>query len=183
MDPRVKTPLADLALQFKMARQINAVQEQVSSASGEANRLHEHLQTLKSRLPKAEGRKAVAGELEVLDKKTMAIAGGTPGPGFFVTEPPSTPSLRSLTNALSQVERAVGSADAAPTADAVTALERDQQGVQEALAEWNRIKSQDVPRLNSLLKQAGLPPISVEEEKKSSAELGASQVFDDATDY
>jgi len=183
MDPRVKTPLADLALQFKMVRQINAVQEQVSSASGEANRLHEHLQTLKSRLPKAEGRKAVAGELEVLDKKTMAIAGGTPGPGFFVTEPPSTPSLRSLTNALSQVERAVGSADAAPTADAVTALERDQQGVQEALAEWNRIKSQDVPRLNSLLKQAGLPPISVEEEKKSSAELGASQVFDDATDY
>jgi DNA repair ATPase RecN len=172
-----------LTLQFKMLRQINAAQAQVSAASGEANRLHERLQTLKSRLPKADEQKALASEIEALDKKTMAIAGGTSGPGFFETEPSSTTTLRSLTNALSQVERAVGSADVAPTADAATAFERDQQGMQKALVEWNRIKDQDVPHLNSLLKQAGLPPLSLDEERKSSAELGASQAFDDATDY
>ena len=183
MDPRVKTPLADLVLQFKMARQIYTAQAQVSAASSEANRLHEHLQTLKSRLPKAHDEKALAGELEALDKKTMAVSGGTSPTGFFETEPSSITSLRSLINALSQVERAVGSADVAPTADAITAFERDQQGVQRALAEWNSIKNTDVPHLNSSLKQAGLPPISLQEEKKSSAELGAGQAFDDATDY
>ena len=33
---------------------------------------------------------------------------------------------------------------------------------QQALGDWDGIKSQDVSRLNASLKQAGLPPISVE---------------------
>ena len=182
MDPRVKTPLADLALQFKMARQINMAQAQVSAAFGEANRLHGQLQALNSNLAKARGQKALAGEVEALDKKTIAIAGGTSGPSFSETEPSPTTSLRSLTVSLGQVERAVGSADVAPTADAVTAFQRDQQAVQEALAGWNKIKSQDVPHLNSTLKQAGLLPISLEEERKSRAELAVSLALDDADD-
>jgi hypothetical protein len=166
MDPRVKTPLADLVQQFQMVRQINTAQAQVSAAFGEANRLHEQLQALKARLPKASDQKALADEVEALDQKTMAIAGGTSGPGFFETEPSATTSLRSLTIALGQVERAVGSADVAPTADAVTAFQHDQQAMQQALAEWNKIKSKEVSRLNPSLKQAGLPPISLEEGKK-----------------
>jgi hypothetical protein len=71
-----------------------------------------------------------------------------------------------LTIALGRVERAVGSADVAPTADAVTAFQHDQQAMQQALAEWNKIKSKEVSRLNPSLKQAGLPPISLEEGKK-----------------
>ena len=87
-----------------------------------------------------------------------------------------------MTIAFGQVERAVGSADLAPTADAVTAFQRDQQAVQEALAAWDKIKSQDVPHLNSSLRQAGLPPISLEEAKKSTAALGESMALDDAED-
>jgi hypothetical protein len=166
MDPRVKTPLADLVQQFQMVRQINMAQAQVSAAFGEANRLHEQLQALKARLPKASDQKALADEVEALDQKTMAIAGGTSGPGFFETEPSATTSLRSLTVALGQVARVVGSADVAPTADAVTAFQHDQQAMQQALAEWNKIKSKEVSRLNPSLKQAGLPPISLEEGKK-----------------
>jgi hypothetical protein len=76
----------------------------------------------------------------------------------------------------------VGSADLAPTADAITAVQRDQEATQKALAEWNEVKSKDVPGLNSSLKQAGLPAISLEEEKKSSAALGESLALDDADD-
>jgi len=166
MDLRVKTPLADLVQQFQMVRQINMAQAQVSAAFGEANRLHEQLQALKARLAKASDQKALADEAEALDQKTMAIAGGTSGPGFFETEPSATTSLRSLTVALGQVARVVGSADVAPTADAVTAFQHDQQAMQQALAEWNEIKTQEVSRLNPSLKQAGLPPISLEEGKK-----------------
>jgi hypothetical protein len=56
----------------------------------------------------------------------------------------------------------VESADVAPTADAVTAFQNAQQPTQQALANWDGIKSQDISRLNASLKQAGLPPISVE---------------------
>ena len=182
MDPRVTTPLSDLALQFKTAMQINAAQAQVAAAFGEANRLHEQLQALNSKLAKENGRKALAGEVAALDKKTLALSGGTSGPGFYETDAPTTASLRALTIAFGQVERAVGSADLAPTADAVTAFQRDQQAVQEALAAWDKIKSQDVPHLNSSLRQAGLPPISLEEAKKSSAALGESMALDFAED-
>jgi len=182
MDPRVTTPLSDLALQFKTAMQINAAQAQVAAAFGEANRLHEQLQALNSMLAKANGRKALAGEVAALDKKTLALSGGTSGPGFYETDAPTTDSLRALTIAFGQVERAVGSADLAPTADAVTAFQRDQQAVQEALAAWDKIKSQDVPHLNSSLRQAGLPPIWLEEAKKSTAALGESMALDDAED-
>jgi photosystem II stability/assembly factor-like uncharacterized protein len=182
MDPRVTTPLSDLALQFKTAMQINAAQAQVAAAFGEANRLHEQLQALNSKLAKENGRKALAGEVAVLDKKTLALSGGTSGPGLYETDAPDTSSLRALTIALGQVGRAVGSADLAPTADAVTAFQRDQQAAQEALAAWDKIKGHDVPHLNSSLRQAGLPPISLEEAKKSTAALGESMALDVAED-
>jgi photosystem II stability/assembly factor-like uncharacterized protein len=182
MDPRVATPLSDLALQFKIAMQINAAQTQVAAAFGEANRLHEQLQPLNSKLAKENGRKALAGEVSALDKKTLALSGGTSGPGLYETEAPATASLRSLTIALGQVERAVGSADLAPTADAATAFQLDQQAVQQALAAWGKIKSQDVPHLNSSLRQAGSPPISLEEAKGSSAALRESMGLDVAED-
>jgi photosystem II stability/assembly factor-like uncharacterized protein len=182
MDPRVKTPLADLVLQFKMAQQINTAQGQVSAAFAAGNRLHVQLQALISKLAKTNERSALAGEVEALDKRTMAIAGGTSAPGFYETEPSPTASLRTLIVSLSQVERAVGNADVAPSADAVTAFQRNQQAVQKALEEWNKIESEDLPHLNSSLKQAGLPPVSLEEGKKSGAELGISPALDDAND-
>jgi len=179
MDPRVKTPPAGLALQFKMAREISAAQAQVSAASGEANRLHGQLEALK---PKASGQQVLADELEALDKKTMALAGGTSPPGFFETEASSATTLRSLSTALGQVARAVGSADVAPTQDAVTAFQHDREAIEKALAGWNQIKSKDVPHLNQALKQAGLPPVSLEEERRSHAELDVIQSFDDSSD-
>jgi photosystem II stability/assembly factor-like uncharacterized protein len=182
MDPRVKTPLSDLVLQFKMAQQINTAQAQVSASFAAANRLHLQLQALSSKLAKTSEPPALAGEVGALDKRTMAIAGGTSLPGFFETQPSPTSSLRALTVSLSQVERAVGSADVAPTADAVTAFQRIQQAVQKALEEWNKIESEGVPHLNSWLKQAGLPPVSLEEGRKNSAQLETSQALADADD-
>jgi hypothetical protein len=182
MDPRVKTPLSDLVLQFKMAQQINAAQAQVSAAFAAANRLHVQLQALSSRLAKTSEHPALAGEVEALDKHTMAIAGGTSTPGFYETEASAAASLRGLTVSLSQVERAVGSADVAPSADAVTAFQRNQQAVQKVLEEWTKIENEGVPHLNSSLKQAGLPPVSLEEGRKNSAQLDTSQAMADADD-
>ncbi|HMD97505.1 MAG TPA: hypothetical protein VKM93_09290 [Terriglobia bacterium] len=165
MDPRVKTPQADLMKQFDMARQIGAAQAQVGAAFRSANHLHEQLQSLRS---KASDQKALADEIDALDRKAIGLAGGTSAPSPFDEAVPSASAsvtLRSLTSALSDVERAVQSADVAPTGDAVTAFQHDQQAMQKALALWNEIKDEDVPKLNASLKQANLQPVSVEEKR------------------
>ncbi len=163
MDPRVKTPQADLVKQFEMARQIGAAQAQVGAAFRSANHLDEQLQSLRS---KASDQKPLAGEIEALDRKTMALVGGTSGPSPFEEAAPSAPgvvTLRSLTSALGDVERAVQSADVTPTGDAVSAFQHDQQAMQKALAQWNEIKNKDVAKLNAALKQVNLQPVSLEE--------------------
>ena len=166
MDPRVKTSQADLLKQFEMARQIGATQAQVSAALLSANRLHGQLQRL---LSQAGDRKPLADQIAALDRKTLALAGGAAGPTPSEGAEPPAPAagtLRSLTSALSDVGRAVESADVAPTTDAVTAFQRDRLAIEKALAQWDEIKSQDVPKLNVSLKQANLQPVSLEERKR-----------------
>jgi hypothetical protein len=166
MDPRVKTPQADLVKQFEMARQIGAAQAQVGAAVLAANRLHGQLQRLVSRA--GEGT-LLAGQIAALDRKTVALAGAAPtgSPSEGAGPPAPEPgTLRYLSSALGDVGRAVQSADLAPTADAVAAFRRDQQALEKALAQWNEIKTQDLPKLNASLKQANLQPVSLEERNR-----------------
>jgi photosystem II stability/assembly factor-like uncharacterized protein len=166
MDPRVKTPQADLVKQFEMAQQIGAAQAQVGAALLSADHLHAQLQRLASQVG---DRKPLADQIATLDRKTLAVAGDAPAPSPSEGAEPAAPAaetLRSITSALGDVGRAVQSADVAPTADAVTAFRRDQQVVQKVIAQWNGIKSQDVPKLNASLKQANLQPVSLEERNR-----------------
>jgi hypothetical protein len=166
MDPRVKTPQADLVKQFEMAQQIGAAQAQVGAVMLSANRLHGQLQKLASQ---AGDHTPLADQIAALDRKTQALAGGAPAPRASErgeSAAPAAGTLRALTSALGDVGRAVQSADVAPTADAVTAFRSNQQAMQKALTQWNDIKTQDVPKLNASLKQANLPPVSLEERRR-----------------
>jgi photosystem II stability/assembly factor-like uncharacterized protein len=164
MDPRIKTPLPVLLKQFEVASRIGELQEQVSRANREATRLHRQLESLR---PKVEAQKMLADALAALERRMGATAGPppAPSPSFEEEGPPSTPDrtgFRFLSGALSELQRAVESADVAPSPDALTAFQRNQQAVRRALAQWKEITSQDLPRLNSLLRQANLPAISLE---------------------
>ncbi len=162
MDPRVKTSQADLMKQFELVRQIGAEQAEVSTALRAATHLHDQLQSLTS---KASGT-SVAAQISELDRKTVALAGPAPTPGSpGEGEPPAidVTTFRSLNTLLGQVARAVESADVAPSTDAVTAFTHEKQGAEKALARWTEIKTQDVPKLNTALKQAGLPTVTLEE--------------------
>jgi hypothetical protein len=166
MDPRVKTPQADLLRQFEMARQISAAQAQVGAAMRAANRLHGQLQLL---VAPASGGKSLAEQIAALDRKVLALTGGASAPGSFEGAESSASeanTLRSLNAALGAVARAVESADVAPSADALTAFQHDRQVMQQALAQWSEIKTQDVPKLNASLKQASLTPVSLKERSR-----------------
>jgi hypothetical protein len=55
----------------------------------------------------------------------------------------------------------VESADAAPTADAVTAFAHNQTMTRKILGEWEEFKTKDLPRLNESLRQANLAVITL----------------------
>ncbi len=163
-DPRVKTSDADLVQQFEMASRIEAAQAQVAAALGEASRLHERLKSLMddTKVPQK-----VKDSARTLVHTTEKVGGITspPNPEFAgVSEPPvDRSSLRFLNGAWGELESAVESADVAPTADAATGFRNNEQAQGRALEEWERIKAEDLSRLNALLHEAGLPVISLAE--------------------
>lgn len=162
MDPRVKTPAADLAKQFAMSGQMETEQAKVREAAGEANRLREQIQSLRGKLGELQ---ALAGSLEAIDQKLRAVTGIAPGQRLDASEYEDVKmgdaNFRSLTAAWSAVERAVQSADAAPSLDAMTASEHDRQLTQKALNAWAELKTKDVAHLNESLRQAGLPALTL----------------------
>jgi len=120
---------------------------------------------------------ALAGELEAIDHKMRAITGIAPGQGLEASEYEDVKmgdaNFRSLTAAWSAVERAVQSADAAPSLDAMTAIEHDRQLTKKALVAWAELKTKDVAHLNELLRQANLPTVSWTEAKSGSERAGS----------
>jgi photosystem II stability/assembly factor-like uncharacterized protein len=163
MDPRVKTPLPDLMKQFTMARQINAEQAKVQKAQQEGSGLHEQLQALSAKLKN--GQEPLAIQAQTLDRKLTSITGATPSrnpDASGVEEPePSETSLRTLAAAWGELDRAIESADAAPTADAVSAFAHDRTLGVKILEQWMKVRTQDLPRLNKSLGQANLPPLTL----------------------
>ena len=58
---------------------------------------------------------------------------------------------------------ALQSADAAPTADQLAALNRAEKAAGVATAQWQQVVSQDLPALNSQLKAVGFSEINPEQ--------------------
>lgn len=162
MDPRVKTPQADLMKQFELGQQIHSTVGQISQASREATRVQTGLKFL---LPRVEGQGALSNAVMALNQKIDEIAGVAPGanPGSSGVEEPSSDqsSLRYLSGALGSLAGMVQSADVAPGADAVAAFQQEQQMSRKMLSQWEEIKAKDLPQLNTLLRGANLPPIEM----------------------
>jgi len=170
MDPRVKTPAANLAKQLETSMRIADAQAEVAAASGEAGRLRQQVQALRGNAKSAPA--DVSQALEELEKKLDSIAGVVPvaNPESAGVTPPSTDrtSLRYVSGVLGSVSGAVQSADAAPSLDAMAAFQQALAALHKAEAELETLRAKDVPRVNALLKQNGLSPITVEEKKPPS---------------
>ncbi len=160
MDPRVKVTQADLERQFQTAMQIVAAREKAGLALKDAETLRKELAAIS---PEAKRHEDIADSIHEIERKLLAIIGpernedadysGEFGPASDV------PSLRHLTTSLGRLQYNVESADAAPTADALTAFSRDRTTLESLLSAWSGIKTGDLPKLNELLRKANLPPL------------------------
>ncbi len=153
MDPRVKTPAAELQRQFDVSQGL----------AGAIRRDHEALQQLRgvrARLKAVRERAGgLAGEVDALDKALAGVE-GTAG-GFFGGGAAGGPdTLARLIGQLQQLYELVQDVDAAPTSQALAAVEERRKALSGLLSRWQALQQGDVASLDAKLKQAGLPGLS-----------------------
>jgi photosystem II stability/assembly factor-like uncharacterized protein len=156
LDPRIKTPLADLRKQFEM---------QSGSADG-MNKSFEALSQvrtvraqLKERAAKA-GKGALAEAIAALDKQAAELEGATQSSFFGLPPGAKAPeNFSSLNQHFGGILSVADSADAAPTTQATAVYKELRDALEKLSARWNKIRQQDIAALNAELKKAGLAPV------------------------
>jgi photosystem II stability/assembly factor-like uncharacterized protein len=162
MDPRIKTPAAELQKQFATATEISQKQTDVRETRGKAANLREQIKKLRV---EASGNSELDSALASLDQKAEAIEGiaAPPNTSAAYPEPPAEgENLLYLTSLYGTIASAVNSGDAAPTAEAMKALAGANGTLAATLAKWKELTAKDLPAVNAQLKKAGLKAITIE---------------------
>ena len=160
MDPRVRTPQADLLQQFTVSKQLYDDMLAGSKALEQMRALREKLRGMRERA----GGGASADTLAAFDQKLGALegasGGGRGGGGRGAAAGPDTVS--SVNASLGVLMRMIQSADVAPTTQAAAAAGDRRKALAGLLQRWTAMKGGELAGLNAQLKQAGLPEILIE---------------------
>jgi len=158
MDPRVKTPVADLSKQFAM--------QQVAAAG--MNRSFEALEQLNSTRAQiaellSKASPDLQSKLEQLSKATAALAGSAVS-GFFGTPlaGKQPENFSTLNQRFGQLLTIADNADVAPTATVEAVTQELRTALQQDDERWRELKANNLAKLNQLLLLEKLPPIEVD---------------------
>jgi photosystem II stability/assembly factor-like uncharacterized protein len=159
MDPRVKTPVAELEEQFKVSKAIYDDALRATAALHEITVLREQLSAKSAQPP-------VASAGDSLESKLTKIAGGRgegarAGGGGRGT-PAGPPNLTTLRLQLARMEHTVQSADVAPTTAQVEAYDGLKKPLADLIQQWNTLKASDLKALNDSLRKQGLPLLTLD---------------------
>ena len=156
-DPRVKATQADLARQQALALQVQAERARLAGTVDEVNGTLKQLAALEARVPVD-----LATQLRSF---AIAITGLTelhavpPGYGQPGGAPEKVGSLAHVEHALEALQPAVENADGAPTPDALKGFALQKAKVEQAIADWQKLKAAREPALNAALQAAGQPAL------------------------
>jgi hypothetical protein len=168
MDPRVKTPEADLRKQFD-------IETGIVKGMNECYEVLQQVRTLRPQLTDRAGKVkgAVAEALKTLDKEAGELEGTSQGAFFGVPPSGKQPeNLSTLNQHFGQLLAIVDSADAAPTTQARAVYLELEDALAKLLAQWKKLRDLDVPSLNASLKKAHIEEVDA---KKGPAPLPAAE--------
>lgn len=154
MDPRVKTPLRDLAAQFRLSQQLYDQWLLLNAAGNQIRSIRTQLADLRAKTKTDE----VKTQIDAFNTKLDSVAGvegRLPDPASPLTISTVTGRLRTLFSAMQSV-------DLAPTPTVVMAVGQLQADALGLMTRWKAIGTQDVPALNQTLRTAGLPLVNFE---------------------
>jgi len=158
MDPRVKASAATLARQFALAKSVYDDISRARRALDDVRALRASMRDIRSR---ATG--DVAAALDSVDRAASAIegggggfggGGGGGGGGGNVT-------LSGAIGQLAQLYDGPADGDAARTTQLVAAVDAARRDVPIVIARWDGLRSRGVPTLNTRLRAASLPELTV----------------------
>jgi hypothetical protein len=158
MDPRVKTPMAEIEEQFNLSKSIYADTLRATAAIHEITVLREQLKAKSSQPP-------VAATGDTLESKLNKIAGageGGRGGGGGRGGPAGPPTLNSLRVQLARIEHSIQSADLAPTSAQAEAYATLAKPLNDLLDQWSALKSSDLKALNNMLRLQHLPLLQLD---------------------
>ncbi len=156
MDPRIKTPLADLRKQFEM--QSGSV-EGMNKSFEALSQVQSVRAQLKERTAKA-GKGALADAIAALDKQTAELEGAAQSNFYGLPPGAKQPeNFSSLNQHFGGILAVADSADAAPTTQAPAVFKELEEDLEKLVARWTKIRQQDIAALNVELKKAGLTPV------------------------
>jgi hypothetical protein len=158
MDPRVKTSARDLAVQFKLSKQLYDQWLVLNPISDQIKAIRSQLTDLRSKAKVDD----VKTRLDALIAKLDVLAGAEVGR-------PDSASKLTLQNTLAKLRTLFGviqDADLAPTPSVAAAVAQWQTDASSLMTQWQAIRSQDVPALNQALRAAGLPAVDLEVQKQ-----------------
>ncbi len=155
MDPRVKTPAAELEEQFKVSKAIYDDALRATAALHEITVLREQLSAKSAQPPVASAGDSLESKLTKIagGRGEGARGGGSGGRGG----PTGPPNLTTLRLQLTRMEHAIQSADMSPTTAQVEAYEGLKKPLADLIEQWNTLKASDVKALNDSLHKLGLP--------------------------
>ncbi|MBE3126385.1 MAG: glycoside hydrolase [Acidobacteria bacterium] len=173
MDPRVKTPASGLAQQFELSRAMYEGVLESQAALQKMRVLRGHIKKAQEAVAKAQSPAEVTEVLAAFDKKAAALeggAGGAGGPGGMGGQMgPGGPGAAGAPDTLSGISGSLNSlmnmlqeADAAPTSQLVAAVTERRQALSALLGKWESFRTLELAALNTVLKAANLPEITLE---------------------
>ena len=154
LDPRVKTGMRDLGVQFSLSKSIYNDLIPASIAVEQARRLRVDIE----KREKAKG--APSESLEAFSRKLRALAGesgrlggrgGAPGPD----------TLMSVDGALTALLGTLQEADALPTMQAVAATKDRRAALARLMTQWQTLQRVDLPKINKELAAASLQQLAL----------------------
>ncbi|MEO7104520.1 MAG: glycoside hydrolase [Gemmatimonadaceae bacterium] len=160
MDPRVRATPADLQQQFALSIRVAAMIERDFTAIAESRALHVQLDSAKSRTTNPKTRSAI----DSLDARINALA------------------VTRLNGQLSGLLGTIDDVDARPTTQATAAVTTMQHALDEAIAEWTKVKGSALSTLNARLSAAGIRNVSIPHDLtpyRSSLQVGETADKDD----
>ncbi|HYL04066.1 MAG TPA: hypothetical protein VEU54_11685 [Steroidobacteraceae bacterium] len=157
-DPRVPLPPAAYQRQFALARDIEGARVEIAAALDQAGRLRSALEERRKGATAA-----AATALAAADERLLAISDLAPpprSPDSLGPAPSTVRGLRYLGEAFRNLARAVDGADAAPSVDAERGYARHRALLEQTLADWDRFRYTELPRLNAQLRSDGAAPLT-----------------------
>ncbi len=160
MDPRLKNvSLADLQKEFDLAMKIRDANNQLHTAVNQIRQLRGEMETLKKWAGESPQAKQVIAAADALDKKMTPIEEQL----MQVKMKSSEGNLRypnQLNEALDALSHTVEAADAAPTRPQYDVFDLLNGKLQTELKGLREIFDRDLPALNNLMHQSGVPALA-----------------------